>query len=66
MLSQFAGFIAMAILFLASLVGVQVVRSNSSIGGISVSNLICSEDEVISWVGIGKLDCVHIDVIRAE
>ena len=35
-----------------------------SIGGIEVPvNLACQEDEVITFVGVDELGCVHIDAI---
>jgi len=41
--------------------------SNASIGGTNVPrDLHCQEDEVISFVGIDKLGCIHLDGNRLE
>ena len=36
----------------------------ASIGGTSVPSIACEEDEVISWVGIDSLGCVHFENIN--
>lgn len=38
----------------------------ATIGGTPVHELACEEDEVISWVGIDTLDCVHFEDVAKE
>lgn len=36
----------------------------TTIGGTSVPAIHCEEDEVISWIGIDALGCVHYEEVR--
>ena len=38
--------------------------TSSTIGGTTVPELHCQEDETIWWVGIDTLACVHADTIN--
>ncbi len=42
------------------------LQDTATIGGTSVPALECQEDEVISWVGIDTLDCVHFEDVAKE
>ncbi len=52
------------ILLMAASLGV-VGNSPASIGGTEVPELSCEEDEVIAFVWIDTIRCVHIEIIRA-
>ena len=63
---SFLGFIVAFILGVAGFTHVMVSVPEASIGGTIVPSLTCQEDEVIAFIGIDTLDCVHIDIIRGE
>lgn len=39
-------------------------HDNTTIGGTEVPAIHCAEDEVISWIGIDTLGCVHFENIN--
>lgn len=58
---------ACTILFVSGmLLGAVLQGDAATIGGTSVPHLECQEDEVISWVGIDTLDCVHFEDVAKE
>ena len=61
-----AAIVATAIITISLLLISPWNVATSTIGGTRVPMLSCEEDEVIAFIGIDTLGCVHRDFIRAE